>query len=105
MSLLNSLYVGIFGMSVVFVALVWLMFIVQIQSKIYNAVTKSDTKVKTNDVAPKIDDLKEEKSPSELELINVDEKTAATIIAIVSDESKIPPEQMDVKYIKAIDEI
>jgi len=42
-------------------------------------------------------------SEGELKLINVDEKTAAMIMAIVSDESGIPLSELRFKSIKLID--
>lgn len=39
----------------------------------------------------------------ELNLINVDESTAALVMAIMCDQLKTPPEQLNFKYIKALD--
>jgi len=44
-----------------------------------------------------------EMSNRELNLINVDESTAALAIAIVCDHLKMPPEELHFKYIKALD--
>jgi len=108
MNLLDSLLLSIFGMLVVFVVLVALSFFIKIQSVVVNAISNKDNKeikeeIKTQEV------LKEQTADDagwtagELKLIGVDEKTAAMIMAIVSDESKIPLSELQFKSIRAVE--
>lgn len=110
MTILDSLMVSVFGLGIVFLVLVLLSFLVSLQSRIVSALVRvngvqqesrneavagimlqSDTCMKA-----------EEFSVGELKLYGVDEKTAAMIMAIVSDESGIPLSELQFKSIKAI---
>lgn len=111
MTIFDSLMVSVFGMSVVFLVLVLLSFLVSLQSravsilegkKSENVVGITDNAVpqSTPDYAP--DTNAEELSAGELKLNGVDEKTAAMIMAIVSDESGISLSELQFKSIKAV---
>lgn len=91
MSLIDCLYVSVFGMAVVFTVLIGLSILITIQSKLLN---KKE--------APAESKPPEATFSPELKLIDVDEKTAAMIIAIVCDESGFAPEELNFKYIKQI---
>lgn len=104
----ESLLISIFGMAVVFVVLVALCLIISLQSKIIAAFRKKDK------ASQEVADAKPEQavpaetqdagfSAGQLKLIDVDEKTAAIIMAIVSHESKIPLSELQFKSIKALD--
>ena len=108
MSFLDSLGVSLFGISVVFVVLIALSAVVTIQSKLVNAfkirvnvpakpvrVTKTDGNI----VAAAQTDT----AAGELKLIDVEERTAAIIMAIVSHESQIPLSELQFKSIKAVE--
>lgn len=105
MSIIESLKVSLYGMSVVFIVLIVLCFFVKIQSLLFSYFTKM------RKVVPQEDNLQEKSTDAvaegtasygELKLIDVEESTAALIMAIVSDESKIPLSQLQFKSIKAI---
>lgn len=105
MSFVESLYVSAFGMSVVFLVLIGLMYVVKIQSAIYNVVTKLNNKKPLESTVKSEEAVLTNDAYSDvgLNLINVDDKTAAIIMAIVSDETKIPPNELNFKSIKLID--
>ncbi|NMA65530.1 MAG: OadG family protein [Clostridiaceae bacterium] len=103
MSFYESLTLALFGLGLVFLVLVSLSVIIGLQSRILRAFTKKKTdnnpvpSQSTEEInAPDI-------SAGELRLYDVDEKTAAMIMAIVSDESKIPLSELRFKSIKALD--
>ncbi|NLO93532.1 MAG: OadG family protein [Clostridiaceae bacterium] len=104
MSLFESLQIALFGLVTVFAVLVALSIAISVESKIFNFfVKKKDAKPsaepKEQTVKANLTDI----IPGQLKLIDVDEKTAAMIMAIVSDESQIPLSELNFKYIKAID--
>lgn len=108
MSLIDSLLLSVFGMLVVFVVLVALIFFVKIQSAVANAISNNDKKtvkeeIKTQEVVKEQSADDAGWTAGELKLIGVDEKTAAMVMAIVSDESKIPLSELQFKSIRAVE--
>ncbi len=115
MTFIDSLWVSLLGMAVVFTVLILLSFFITILSQILGLVVKNgqDTNgyaipgsaaQRTEGTVPYIlGEPDGDWSAGELKLIGVDEKTAAMIMAIVSDESEIPLSQLQFKTIKAID--
>jgi Na+-transporting methylmalonyl-CoA/oxaloacetate decarboxylase gamma subunit len=111
MSIIEGLKVSFFGISVVFVVLIALSFLVRLQTyviKLLNLDKIGAPEVK-KEVAKIESETKEEEedlvaaSQGELKLLGLDEKTAAMVMAIVSDESKIPLSKLQFKMIKAVD--
>lgn len=105
MSIANSILVAIIVMSIVFSCLVALSFLVKLQSLIFGSLfqNKKDElqkEVSPNNVEPRKKNT--EVSSGELKLIGVDEKTAAIIMAILSDELEIPLDELCFKSIKLI---
>ncbi len=106
MSILDSLLVSVFGISVVFAVLIALSFLVKLQSVVLGKIaTKSDNVPDAkgnadNDIIPQPVPVL---SSGELKLIEVDEKTAAMIMAIVSDESHIPLSELQFKSIRLLE--
>lgn len=105
MTFLESLQLSVFGLGTVFTILIALSVIITIESKLFGFFAKNKTvgkptehKIKPVNAAPAANI-----TAGELKLIEVDEKTAALIMAIVSDESQIPVSELNFKYIKAID--
>ena len=125
MDLLNSLFITLFGMSVVFIALVSLIVMINIQGRFVKsmdanqqkkaAAAKTDAQQKASGstaaasaapaapVASEPAPAKLYSGPLELKLTGVDEKTAAMIMAIVCDASDIPANELYFKSIKALD--
>lgn len=105
MSFYESVILAVFGLGVVFVVLISLSAIIGIQSRILNAFTRKK-ETDNEDTAP-VQSADENNAPDisagELRLYDVDEKTAAMIMAIVSDETKIPLSELRFKSIKALD--
>jgi Na+-transporting methylmalonyl-CoA/oxaloacetate decarboxylase gamma subunit len=110
MSILDSLLVSLFGISVVFFVLISLSFLLKLQSSIIGKIVErqghvdistevSNENSNTIDVSAADSGL----STGELKLIDVDERTAAMIMAIVSDESNIPLSELQFKSIKLLD--
>lgn len=123
MDLLNSLFTTLFGMSVVFVALVSLIAMINIQGRFVKfmdanqqkktaaARAEAQKKAAGSSAAPAAAPAAPEAAvpaalysgPLELRLTGVDEKTAAMIMAIVCDESGLPANELYFKSIKALD--
>ncbi len=107
MSILDSLQISLFGLSIVFIVLIALSFLVILQSFVLGRLFKAKEVVIPSEI---IETLEAEEvsgdasfSTGELKLVNVDERTAAMIMAIVSDESKIPLQELRFKAIRALD--
>lgn len=109
MSIIESLVVSLFCITLVFFVLSSLFALVKILSSVLNVIeakrnripvaipesatlTKADGETGVNNF-----------STGELKLISVDEKTAAMIMAIVSDESQIPLSELHFKSITAVE--
>lgn len=98
MTVLQSLVVDGFGFAVVFSVLIALSLVIKLISVIISSAQKK---------APVSDTVQEQESvqaaqfaDGELKLFEVDEKTAALIMAIVSDESGIPLSQLRFQSIR-----
>jgi len=110
MSVLDSLFVALLVMAIVFIVLIVLSFLVTIQSKIFNSIDKKkdkpSSKVSTqnsSDSSLNYVQNDPEVSNGELDLIGVDEQTAAMIMAIVCDELKVSLNELQFKSIKSLD--
>lgn len=110
-SIIESLLISAFCMAVVFLVLSTLYFAVLALSKVLSRVgmtNTSNTAGNAEMAAPAAADVTDSNaariSAGELKLINVDEKTAAMIMAIVSHESQIPLSELCFKSIKALEE-
>ncbi|MEA1959772.1 MAG: OadG family transporter subunit [Bacillota bacterium] len=120
MTLMDSLLVSMTGLAVVFLVLILVSLLIMLQSLVIGYFMAHKNKldsVKTNAIDTRYILAKEEtvnimegpeiisegRSAGELKLLGVDEKTAAMIMAIVSDESQIPLCELQFKMIKAID--
>lgn len=98
MSVSNSLLVALSVMTIVFGCLVALSFLLKVQSFIFSSIYKNKKSEESKEeVSNKI-----EISTGELKLIGVDEKTTAIIMAILSDELKLPLYELQFKSIKLI---
>lgn len=102
MSFFESLGVDAFGFSIVFVVLIALSLIIKLISII---ISRFESKAMISKESQAHDDVTPTASEAqyadgELKLYDVDEKTAALIMAIVSDESKIPLSELQFKSIR-----
>lgn len=95
----NALLVSIVGVCVVLLELALLACCIVILGKVVNKfVNKADKKspeAQPVETAPA--------GPRQVKLIDTDEKTAAMIMALVSDQSGIPLDKLDFKSIKKVD--
>jgi len=110
MSIIEGLGVSVFSIAVVFFVLTSIFVLIKLLSlilqKIETKLNATKKEAETSNVSTTVEIKTEEAEPfstGELKLLNVDEKTAAMIMAIVSDESKIPLSELCFKSIKAID--
>ena len=110
MSVLDSLLVALLVMGIVFVVLIVLSFLVKTQSIIFSFINKKKDKQSSKFEIEGSSDSEcscvrnsPEASNGQLDLIGVDEKTAAIIMAIVSDELKISLSELQFNYIKSLD--
>jgi Na+-transporting methylmalonyl-CoA/oxaloacetate decarboxylase gamma subunit len=109
MSVSNSLLVALLVMGIVFVVLIVLSLLLKAQSKIFSFIDKNNKPSATVEIENKGDcnssyiQNTPEVSKGQLSLIGVDEKTAAIIMAIVSDELKISLNELQFQSIKSLD--
>ncbi|HEX2946568.1 MAG TPA: OadG family protein [Clostridia bacterium] len=111
MSVVESVVVGLFCLFIVFLVLAVLYGMVILLSVVLRAVTgKNNADGHTEDPESAIENAAgtenandQQTSNGKLELLNVDDKTAAAIMAIVSHESGIPLDELNFKYIKALE--
>jgi oxaloacetate decarboxylase (Na+ extruding) subunit gamma len=111
MSIPQALLIALLGMIIVLAELALIAIFILILSKIMQALTKkestenSDAAV-TDSSAPAVagSPLPNNQSAGSLNLENVDEKTAAVIMAIVSNESGIPLNRLAFKSIKLVED-
>ncbi len=117
-SMLDGLLIAVFSMTVVFSVLCILYLVITALSKTLNkvgmasasnAVKQADKQTEVTAPAPAAAATDKDIntvsiSTGELKLINVDEKTAALIMAIVSHESQIPLSELCFKSIRALEE-
>jgi Na+-transporting methylmalonyl-CoA/oxaloacetate decarboxylase gamma subunit len=109
MSIGESVVVGLFTLALVFVVLAILYAMVMVLSAILGT-RLNKKKEATEKTEPLAESYKKDwnsdivyASTGELKLKNVDEKTAAMIMAIVSDESRIPLSELCFKSITAVE--
>lgn len=102
MTFLESLGIDVFGFGIVFVVLIALSLVIKLISIVISGVQKkgsAESLVEAQTVALQNDEGVQF-SDGELKLFDVDEKTAALIMAIVSDESGIPLSQLRFQSIR-----
>lgn len=102
MSVLESLGVDVFGFSIVFFVLIALSFVIRLISKVITGIQEKDHAKALPEVQSDILQIDQgvQYSDGELKLIDVDEKTAALIMAIVSDDAGIPLSQLRFQSIR-----
>ena len=105
MTISESLMVALFCMAGVFVVLLCLCFILKLLSLALGSIAdkkKPSTVSEPAPAEPSAPALEEDFSSGNLTLRDVDEPTAAMIMAIVSDESGIPLPELCFKSIKLL---
>lgn len=105
MSIADSLLVALILVSIVFIGLIALYIIVRLESSIISSIGKKKDSKDQIEVAEQTFNNSniEEVSTGELTLIGVDEETAAMVMAITSDELKVPLNELQFISIKALD--
>lgn len=104
----QALMIALSGFLVVFLMLVLLWGILAVVNKVVSAIEGKTAQPVPAPAVTKAAEpaVKEEKEPQtyggEIALYGVDEKTAACIMAIISDETKIPLDQLIFRSIKAV---
>lgn len=105
----EALLISLCGFVTVFLLLLFLILVITIVSKVVMAIEGKNKEVPaaapTTPAAP--EPAKEEEKPSKpwdgkLQLIDVDEETAACIMAIISDETDIPLDELQFRRIQAL---
>lgn len=110
MSIMEALSVSLVGICVVLAELALLAVLIILLSKVLRVFTKKKTTDNTAPVnaaptqAPAGVPLPAGQSAGSLDLVDVDESTAAVIMAIVSNESGIPLNRLAFKSIKLMEE-
>ncbi len=103
MEISQAILVSIIGIVLVLIELVLISVLIGVMAKIIGSF-KKEKKVQVVESTPIGKPLPSGESQGSLELVNCDEKTAATIMAIVSKESKIPLNRLSFKSIKALED-
>lgn len=105
MSIADSLLVALILVSIVFIGIIALYIIVRLESSIISSIGKKKDSKDQIEVAEQTFNNSniEEVSTGELTLIGVDEETAAMVMAITSDELKVPLNELQFISIKALD--
>ena len=111
-SVLDALLIAVVGMVVVLAVLAVIALFILLISKIMGAIEKASEKKSPETVtkpasrvsAPKGVPLPDTQSEGQLQLENVDEPTAAVIMAIVSNQSGIPLNRLAFKSIKLLED-
>ena len=108
LNLIQGLQIAIYGFLTVFIMLSFLMLIINIMSKIVASLSKKQEQSVVQEEVKVVSDTPKDDLPKqyvgELQLIDVDEKTAACIMAIISEETNIPLENLIFKRIRLIKE-
>lgn len=107
MSISESLLIASFCISVVFVVLMTLFAIIRVFSFLISKFSNKKAIVPTIEIQEEKKSVQSEEeifSSGTLKLKNVDEKTAAMIMAIVSDESETPLSELCFKSIRLVEE-
>lgn len=110
MDIVNSLITSLFGISVVFAALISLIVLINLQTFVLKKMHPDKAEVKPAETAATPAPAPTSAKPGsvtttgKLELVDIDEKTAALVMAIVCDESGIPANELIFKSIRAIAE-
>ena len=100
----EALLISLCGFVTVFLLLLFLIVVIKIISTVVMAI---EGKGKTAPAPAAEAPVKEEEKPSKpwdgkLQLIDVDEETAACIMAIISDETDIPLDELQFRRIQAL---
>ena len=112
MSFGQALMIALSGFIVVFLMLVILWGLIVAINKVTSNIIKEPevTRAPLRASAPKpaapaapVTETEKKTYGGEIKLFNVDEKTAACIMAIISDETKIPLDQLIFRSIKAVE--
>ena len=100
MAVTEALGVAVVGFGTVFLMLALLWFIIAMITRLLNKIIPAQKE------APVVVEESDEKVAygGEIKLFNVDEKSAACIMAIVSESSGIPLNQLIFKEIRALDD-
>ena len=105
----EALLISLCGFVTVFLLLIFLIVVITLISKVVMAIEGTSNKAPA--AAPEAPaapaPAKEEEKPSKpwdgkLQLIDVDEETAACIMAIISDETDIPLDELQFRRIQAL---
>lgn len=114
MDILNSLYTSVFGMVVVFSVLVFLIILINLQTSLIKRFsvrkataglsnTVSNTSHQNDDSLASVKEVHfTAPAPQFLDLVDVDETTAAVIMAIICDQIGALPEELYFKSIRLL---
>lgn len=109
MDIVNSLFTSLFGIGVVFAVLASLILLIYGQTLVMKTMRRDQPVEPATSVAPNqtasasvAEAATVRAAPGKLELIGIDEKTAAMVMAIVCEESGIPANELIFKSIREI---
>ena len=103
MDVLQALMIAASGFLTVFLMLVLLWLIIVLINKFVTSMEQADVQKELAEEPAAAEEPEERMAyVGEIALLDVDEKTAACIMAIISDETKIPLSQLVFKSIRAL---
>lgn len=105
LSIIEGLKIALYGFVTVFIMLAILMLIIRVLAAVVSMIETSRENKAAKIAAQKaMEDDREKEFVGELQLIDVDEKTAACLMAIISEETAIPLDNLIFKRIELMKE-
>ena len=100
----QGLKIALYGFTTVFIMLAILMLIINVLSKLVEMMTPKKVEEPVKVEEKPVENKTNIEYTGEIQLIDVDEKTAACIMAIISDETQIPLENLIFKKIRLLED-
>lgn len=100
----QGLKIALYGFTTVFIMLAVLMLIINVLSKLVEMMTPKKVEEPVKVEEKPVEKKTNIEYTGEIQLIDVDEKTAACIMAIISDETQIPLENLIFKKIRLLED-
>ncbi len=106
-SLTDALVLSLVGIVLIMIVLIVLMYVIKLMSKVLvknNDESQAEPVVEETNVAPQtLDSVTAKGTCGNVTLVNVNERDAAMIMAIVSDQTQIPLNELKFVSIKLVD--
>jgi Na+-transporting methylmalonyl-CoA/oxaloacetate decarboxylase gamma subunit len=106
LTVFQGVQIAVYGFLTVFLMLSVLMCVIMVVNKIVQITIEKQEKKPTTSVVENVEPVVPQPAvfTGEIKLYDVDEKTAACLMAIISDETNIPLDRLIFKSIRAVEE-